>query len=212
MLNRAIIDWEWYNDVNTCKLFFHCLLKANYSTKKWQGIIIEKDEFITSTERLAVETGLTVSKVRTALIKLETSGYLMIETCTRFTKVKVELSYSFLPEIKNNNKTIEPVDKPNNKPLINKSQTNDKLLATTKTNKKEEIIKRKKIFKEQVFSKSNLSEKVLNGFFEYWSELDVSGNLMRFEKETYWELEKRINRWNLFEKNISKEQSFRKNR
>lgn len=211
-LHRTIIDWEWYTDVNTCKLFFHCLLKANYSKKKWQGITIEKDEFISSTERLAVETGLTVSKVRTALNKLESTGYLTLETNTKFTRIKVELGSLVLPELKNHNQVIEPVDKLKGNCLTSKSQTINKRLTTTKKNKQEELIKRKRIFKEQVFSKSNISKKVLNGFFEYWSELDTAKNVMRFEKETCWELEKRIKRWNLFENNKPKEESFIKNR
>ena len=87
MLKRELINWEWYSDINTCKLFLHCLMKVNYSQKKWQGIIIDKGEFITSNEKLSVETGLTVSKIRTALSKLEGTGYIKIETTTTHTKI-----------------------------------------------------------------------------------------------------------------------------
>ena len=33
---RSTLDWEWYQDVNVTKIFFHCLLKANWSDKKWE--------------------------------------------------------------------------------------------------------------------------------------------------------------------------------
>jgi hypothetical protein len=32
-LFRALVDWEWYTDLNTCKLLMHCSIKANYRTK-----------------------------------------------------------------------------------------------------------------------------------------------------------------------------------
>jgi hypothetical protein len=48
MLYRELIEWEWYTDVNACKLFIHCLLKINYSQKRWQGIIVNQGDFITS--------------------------------------------------------------------------------------------------------------------------------------------------------------------
>ncbi|PWK19080.1 hypothetical protein LX78_01558 [Xanthomarina spongicola] len=34
MLYRELVDWEWYTDLNACKLFFHCLLKVNDRAKR----------------------------------------------------------------------------------------------------------------------------------------------------------------------------------
>ena len=41
--------------------FIHCLLKANYEEKKWQGIIIPRGGFITSIGHLAIELGFSPS-------------------------------------------------------------------------------------------------------------------------------------------------------
>lgn len=70
-LFRAIDSWEWYTDVNTFKLFIHCLIKANHTDKNWRGKIIQRGSFVTSLEKLSTESGLTKQQVRTALNKLE---------------------------------------------------------------------------------------------------------------------------------------------
>lgn len=105
MLYRELFDWEWYTDTNACKVFLHCLLKVNYSKKRWQGILIDKSEFISSYEKLAVETGLTVSKVRTALKKLESTKDIGIETTATYTKIGVLKLNSFVAESSSENST-----------------------------------------------------------------------------------------------------------
>jgi len=71
VLHRKMLDWEWYTEPNVFRLFVHLILKANYERKKWRGISINRGQFITSLQTLSDETGLSVSKVRTALNKLE---------------------------------------------------------------------------------------------------------------------------------------------
>ena len=73
-LFRRLLKWEWYTDVNTTKLFLHCLLKANWKDGSWHGYKYKRGQFITSLASLARETGLTVKEVRTALKHLERTG------------------------------------------------------------------------------------------------------------------------------------------
>ena len=72
-LHRALIDWEWYTDHNTCRLFIHCLLRANHDSKKWRGYTINRGEFISSFERLGDECGLSRQQVRTSINKLKST-------------------------------------------------------------------------------------------------------------------------------------------
>lgn len=74
VLYRKFLKWEWYDDLNVKTLFLHCLLSANWETKKWRGYTIERGSFITSWAHLAKDTGLTVQQVRTACEKLERTG------------------------------------------------------------------------------------------------------------------------------------------
>lgn len=73
-LHRALIDWEWYTDHNTCRLFIHCLLRANFEDKLWRGISIKRGSFYTSLDTLSSETGLSNKQIRTSLDKLIMTG------------------------------------------------------------------------------------------------------------------------------------------
>lgn len=73
-LHRQLIDWEWYTDHNTCRLFIHCLLRANHTNSKWRGHTLNRGQFLTSLDTLSKETGLTVSQIRTSLKKLESTN------------------------------------------------------------------------------------------------------------------------------------------
>lgn len=73
-LHRNLIDWEWYTDHNTCRLFIHCILRANHTDKKWRGIDIKRGSFYTSLDTLSDETGLTPMQIRTSLKKLKATG------------------------------------------------------------------------------------------------------------------------------------------
>lgn len=66
-VHRKIMNWEWYKDVNTCRLFEHLLYKVNWTDKDWRGIHCERGQVITSIDTLSKETGLSHQQVRTAL-------------------------------------------------------------------------------------------------------------------------------------------------
>ena len=125
-LHRKLLDWEWYNDNNTKVLFIHCLLKANWEDKNWQGILIKRGSFITSIETLSNELNLTFQNIRTSLSKLEkTNEIVKISTNknTLLTLVKYD-------EYQNTEVTV-----------TNKQQTSNKQLTTTNNiiNKKDNI-------------------------------------------------------------------------
>lgn len=69
-LFRSFLQWEWYSDPNTARLFLHLILTANHHDKEWCGITIKRGQRVCSYEKLAYETSLTVKNVRTALSHL----------------------------------------------------------------------------------------------------------------------------------------------
>ena len=73
-LYRKMLKWEWYDDINTCRVFLHCLLRANWQESKWHGVTLRPGQFITSTANLAKETGLSIKQVRVALDHLISTG------------------------------------------------------------------------------------------------------------------------------------------
>ena len=74
VLHRSLLDWEWYTDTNTCHLFTHLLLTVNHTPKEWKGITIARGQRVASYSKLALETGLTVKEIRTALNHLKQAG------------------------------------------------------------------------------------------------------------------------------------------
>ena len=77
---RKMLKWEWYGNVNTRILFFHCLLKANWEPGTWHGINYDAGEFITSLPNLATGSGLTIQQTRTALSNLQSTGEITVKS------------------------------------------------------------------------------------------------------------------------------------
>src|SRR5690606_8793856 len=103
---------------------------------------------------------------------------------------------------------------PNNKPIANESQTNDKPIATTNKEKKEkEIEERKEIFKKSIFKFSKMySFDFLTGFFEYYSQENKQTGRLKFEEIPYWNLENKLTTWKHLKPTSKNEVSFYKNR
>lgn len=74
LVHRSILKWEWYDDINTTRLFLHLLLTVNYERQKWQGVMIERGQRVASFSKLSNETGLTIKQIRTALEHLKRTG------------------------------------------------------------------------------------------------------------------------------------------
>ncbi len=88
-LYRQILKWEWYSDVNVCRLFIHLLLTANHKANKWRGIAIEKGQKLTSLKHLAEETGLSVQQVRTSILKLKSTNEITHRTTRQYSIISI---------------------------------------------------------------------------------------------------------------------------
>lgn len=88
-IHRGLLDWEWYSDTNCVRLALHLLLKANFQTRRWRGITVERGQLVTSRAALARETGLSEREVRTAVSKLERSDFLTCRATSSYTVVTI---------------------------------------------------------------------------------------------------------------------------
>lgn len=77
--------WEWYENTNVFRLFYHCLLHTNLEDKRYCGREIKAGQFVSSITRISAETGLTESQVRTALKKLKDTGYISTKSTNKYT-------------------------------------------------------------------------------------------------------------------------------
>lgn len=94
---RGLIDWEWYLEPNTARLFFHLLLTSNWQKKQWQGITIHPGELVTSQSQLAKQLGLSVMQVRTALEHLKSTGYITVKTGAKYSLITLN-NYDLIEE------------------------------------------------------------------------------------------------------------------
>ena len=107
-----MLKWEWYDNINTCRLFVHCLLKANWQPTKWQGVELQPGQFITSLTKLSDETSLTIRQVRDSLNKLILTGELTIKTTNKYRIITI-----------NNWEEYQGYDKQSDKQMTNNRQT-----------------------------------------------------------------------------------------
>ncbi len=103
-LHRQLLDWEWYNDVNTTRVFLHLLLVANHKENKWRGITIKRGQRLTSVSALASETNLSIKNIRTAIKRLKSTNEVASQSTaqhTVFTMVNYDLYQDEASEVAN---------------------------------------------------------------------------------------------------------------
>lgn len=179
IINRSIINWEWYTNINTCRLFEHILYTASFKDTTWRGIDVKRSELITSYNSLSNGTGLSIQNVKTALKNLKKSKDLTIKTTTKYQVITV-LSYDkyTLPNKQSNKQT-------NRKVTTSKEYKED----IKKDNLK--VIQKNKFqsFKIKVDRDSNDFAIIPNNYFQYSKQLGLS------EKEIHHEFNRFANHY-----------------
>lgn len=146
---RKMLKWEWYDDPNTCRVFIHCLLRANWEPARWHGIELQPGQFITSYAKLAKETSLTVKQVRVALNHLISTGEVASKGQSKYSVITV-LNWD----------EYQGRGQAKGKETASKGQTEGKQRATVKEYKEDKNIKNKKIhnFSERVIDYEELEQ------------------------------------------------------
>lgn len=89
-LHRKVIEWEWYTDPDTFRVFIHLLMMANYAPANIRGREVARGQHITSTVRLVDTLNISFSRVRKALKRLREGGEIKIENpSNRFSLVTI---------------------------------------------------------------------------------------------------------------------------
>ena len=88
-LHRKFLKWEWSSEPNMVALFIHILLSANYESKKWKGISIERGQFLTSLPSLSASVGLSVQQIRTCLKRLVESGEITDNSTNKYRLITI---------------------------------------------------------------------------------------------------------------------------
>ena len=120
--HRKITKWEWYQDANTFRLFFHLIMKANWKDGRFLGHAVPRGSLVSSIGHLAEDLNLSVRNVRTSLEHLKSTGEIEIKTTNRFSLITV-INYRLYQD-KDSESTIN-------------RQTTDKQLTTIEQRNKE---------------------------------------------------------------------------
>tara|TARA_R110002050_G_scaffold17668_4_gene52188 strand:+ start:2069 stop:2746 length:678 start_codon:yes stop_codon:yes gene_type:complete len=120
-LYRSFQGWQWYTEPLTAHLFIYLIVSANWETKHWKGRTIERGQFVTSFDKMASNTGLTFSNVRTSIDRLVKSGEILKESTNEYTLITIVKYNSY-----------QDADENDSKQIANKSQSNRNPIATTK--------------------------------------------------------------------------------
>lgn len=88
-LYDQILKWEWYKNPNTFRLFIHLLLRANYCDLRFEGRTIKRGQLVTSLPSLALETGLSVREIRTAIDHLKSTGELTDTSTSKYRVITI---------------------------------------------------------------------------------------------------------------------------
>jgi hypothetical protein len=182
-IHRQLLEWEWYDDLNVKVLFFHLLLKANHKAKKYKGKLIEVGQLVTGLEVLANETGLSIQKIRTAIYKLKSTNEITIKSSSKGTVIQI-VNYTKYQIVTNQ--------------LTNEQQTINKPSTTNKNvkNEKNDIKERKAEFKKLLAKYKDVYVlDMIKDFYEYWTEHSINDKKMRFEKQTSFDISRRLKTW-----------------
>ncbi len=88
-VNRSLLNWGWYQDANTMRVFIHLILTANFDDREFRGVTIHRGEVVTSYEAIARALTLSVGQVRTAFKHLKATGEIAATPYANFQVVSI---------------------------------------------------------------------------------------------------------------------------
>lgn len=127
-LNRSILEWGWYNDPNTMRLFLHLMLKANYTDGEFKTHIIKRGQLVTGRKRLSEELNMSEQEVRTALNHLKSTGEITVNPTSKYSIITLN-SYDKYQSLTNTSTDKQPSNSQHsttNKPQYNKGKKYNK--------------------------------------------------------------------------------------
>lgn len=108
-LNRKILDWKWYQDATTFRVFIHLILKANVFDNDFQNITVHKGQLVTSYGHIAGDLGfyknsnINVEPIRTAIRHLKKTGEITTERIQKGLLITINNYEKYQGEVMQNN-------------------------------------------------------------------------------------------------------------
>jgi uncharacterized protein YeaO (DUF488 family) len=152
-LYRSLLSWEWYDSIETMRLFLHLLLTANYEPKTWHGILIERGQRLCSIATLSAETNLSSRTVRTCIERLISTGEVTKQTSPQHTIITINNYDAYQSTTSETTNDRQVTDKP---------PTNDR-----QQHKKEKKERKKEVYIPPISPIGELSQEAQQAFNDF---------------------------------------------
>ena len=183
-LHRQILEWGWYSDIRTFRLFIHLLLKANYKDLVWEGHKILRGQLVTSLPKLASQTGLTERQVRVSLDKLKMTGEVSDKATNKYRIITVIKYDEYQTDDRQNGRqmTDKMSDKrqASDRQMTDKCQTNDRQMTASKEYKEREEYKEKEERKKEIGTASRFTPPTREEIIAFCEESGLEIDVDRF--------------------------------
>ena len=88
-ISRKFLNWRWYDEDTTFRVFMHLLMTANYADKKWNKITVKRGQRITSYRMLSFELKKSINTVKLHLERLVNTGEITIKSTNNYTIITI---------------------------------------------------------------------------------------------------------------------------
>lgn len=129
-LHRKFLDWEWYDDANTMRLFIHLLLCANHQNNKWRGVLIQRGQLISSQPKLANSLKLSIMQIRNSLNKLKSTGEITVYSTADYSIITVKNYNSYQEDNRLENSLTSDKEQSSNRLTTTNNNDNNSTINT----------------------------------------------------------------------------------
>lgn len=196
-LQREFLECNWFDKPEMFALFIHFLACAKEQDTKDCGLTIHRGQMKTSLGLLSDATGLSRMTLRTCIKKLKDWELIDTESCNRHTIVTIINYDDYLEEEKPKEppKEEEKIAAITPLPIIEQTDKQAKPKKTKEGIAADTEKRMNKFYQELVPYVETYGRDMIRQFYDYWSETNKSKSRMRFEQQTTWNLNLRLQRW-----------------
>jgi hypothetical protein len=131
---RSLLYWEWADVPEMVARWVRLIIRATHEDTQWHGVTISRGQLVTTTAKLAAESGLSPQQVRTCLDRLKASNQINTQTTNKYTIITI-CKYEAYQE------TETTEQQTNGKQTTRKQQTNNKQATSiSRIKEQEELI------------------------------------------------------------------------
>ena len=128
-LHRSILKWEWWDDINTTRVFIWLLLNAQWEDFRYRGYEVSRGSLVIGRKRMSKELRMSEQSIRTSLNHLKSTNEITIKSTNEYSLVSIVnwgkyqcLDFESTNELTNESTNNQPTS---NQPLTTYNNNNN---------------------------------------------------------------------------------------